>query len=276
MFCDVKFKPKDLVPIPWMVALALQADGWWLRSDIIWAKPNPMPESVTDRPTKSHEYIFLLTKAAKYFFDQEAVREKASSNTLFRGSMTSKSGANGDRNDGGRAKCGTAIGNRNIRSVWTFATEPTPEAHFATFPQELVKRCILAGTSEKGCCPKCGKPWEPVVENEVIGRRDFDGIDRGTDKRGIRLRCSDPEKRTTGWRPTCSCGEEKTVPAVVLDPFIGSGTTGIVAENLYRKWIGIELNPEYIEIAEKRIWNRGRRNKITSQPSDRRIRGFLF
>jgi hypothetical protein len=224
----------------------------------------------------------LLTKSAKYFWNAEAVREGVTGSAHAGRNDFNLSPKYGDNDmEGFNQRAGTwkqsyLPSSHNIRSVWTFATEPTPEAHFATFPQELVKRCILAGTSEKGCCPKCGKPWEPVVENEVIGRRDFDGIDRGTDKRGIRLRCGDPEKRTTGWRPTCSCGEEKTVPAVVLDPFIGSGTTGIVAENLYRKWIGIELNPEYIEIAEKRIWNRGRRNKITSQPSDRRIRGFLF
>lgn len=139
--------------------------------------------------------------------------------------------------------------------VWQFSTEPTPEAHFATFPQELVKRCILAGTSEKGCCTKCGKPWEPVVEKEhpplrkvktngPVGEHGLLGTNR----------FDEPIISTvTGWQPTCSCGEEKTVPAVVLDCFIGSGTSAIVAENLYRKWIGIELNPEYIKIAEKRL-----------------------
>jgi len=246
-------KPKDLCGVPWRVAFALQADGWWLRSDIIWAKPNPMPESVTDRPTKSHEYIFLLTKSAKYFWNQEAVREGGKNDDLVTWADRKAKGEPmrrglKDTSFGSDPHLGTNPNGRNIRSVWTFATEPTPEAHFATFPQELVKRCILAGTSEKGCCPKCGKPWEPVVENEVIGRRDFDGIDRGTDKRGIRLRCGDPEKRTTGWRPTCSCGEEKTVPAVVLDCFGGTGTTAVVAENMFRRWIIIELNSEYIKM----------------------------
>jgi DNA modification methylase len=152
-------KPKDLCGIPWRVAFALQADGWWLRSDIIWAKPNPMPESVTDRPTKSHEYIFLLTKSAKYFWNQAAVREPHELSSIQR----SKYPVIGDprawrEENAGLGPQGHVTAwnynplGRNIRSVWTFATEHTPEAHFATFPQELVRRCILAGTSERGCC----------------------------------------------------------------------------------------------------------------------------
>lgn len=184
-------KPKDLCGIPWMLAFALRADGWWLRQDIIWHKPNPMPESVTDRCTKAHEYVFLLSKSAKYYYDAEAVKEEASSNTFFHGSNTFKSGANGDRNDGERCQTGTNNPNgRNRRSVWTITTESTPEAHFATFPRKLVEPCILAG------CPKDG---------------------------------------------------------LVLDPFFGSGTTGLVAYDHGRNFIGIELNQEYIKIAERRL-----------------------
>jgi DNA modification methylase len=145
------YKPKDLVGIPWRLAFALQADGWYLRADIIWAKPNPMPESVTDRPTKAHEYVFLLSKSARYFYDADAVREPAEY-----GFRPTKGGDIFDRvGNGGRSPRktpgvltygGDASTGRNLRSVWTLATEPTPEAHFATFPTALASRCILAGS----------------------------------------------------------------------------------------------------------------------------------
>ena len=155
-------KPKDLIGIPWMLAFSLRDSGWYLRQDIIWHKPNPMPESVTDRCTKSHEYIFLMSKSQKYYFDFEAIQEGSIDN----------------------------IGNRNKRDVWSVSVKPFKEAHFATYPQELIAPCILAG------CPQGG---------------------------------------------------------VVLDPFMGSGTTAIVASKLGRDYVGIELNPEYKEMAERRI-----------------------
>lgn len=173
-------KAKDLVGIPWRVAFALQADGWYLRSDIIWAKPNPMPESVTDRPTKAHEYIFLLTKSPKYFFDQEAAREPQSPHTLeaFKNGIkpiTPKFINNPEDFKAGQTKQAMASvirnavvpGGRNIRTVWTIATQPFPEVHFATFPEKLVEPCLKAGTSERGCCPKCGGPWVRIVEKGV-------------------------------------------------------------------------------------------------------------
>jgi len=205
-------KAKDLVGIPWRVAFALQADGWYLRSDIIWHKPNPMPESVTDRPTKSHEYIFLMSKSAKYYFDQEAVKEEATGydgrrDTLYKGGTkdmactgqhqrwkrknddTNYGGSgNGFKDHSGYNKLENPYV-RNIRSVWTIPTSPYPEAHFATFPPKLIEPCILAG------CPENG---------------------------------------------------------IVLDPFIGSGTVAQVATLHRRNWIGIELNPEYIKLADKR------------------------
>jgi DNA modification methylase len=185
-------KPKDLVGIPWRVAFALQADGWYLRQDIIWHKPNPMPESVTDRCTKSHEYIFLLTKSAKYFYDADAIREnkgtfstrKASPLAIVDSGVLKSPGIHG-----GFDKDITVEG-RNKRTVWTIPTAPYKEAHFAVFPPKLPELCIKAGSSE---------------------------------------------------------GD------IVLDPFFGSGTTGWVAQRLGRKWIGIELNEEYIKIAEKRF-----------------------
>jgi DNA modification methylase len=158
-------KPKDLVGMPWRVAFALQADGWWLRSDIIWAKPNPMPESITDRPTKSHEYLFLLTKAARYYYDGEAIKESLTDASLERGYKGGPSiKGNGDRPYFSTREYIPA--GRNRRSVWTIATEPYPDAHFATFPEKLVEPCILAGTSERGACPACWAPWARDVKGE--------------------------------------------------------------------------------------------------------------
>ena len=147
--CGV-LKPKDLIGVPWKVAFALQADGWYLRSDIIWAKPNPMPESVRDRPTKSHEYLFLLTKRPRYYWDAEAVKEPS---TGVGGGGFSRSYAENQPAHGAmRLERPADNGSRNIRSVWTIATAPFKGAHFATFPPALVEPCVKAGTSEKGCC----------------------------------------------------------------------------------------------------------------------------
>ena len=195
--------------IPWRVAFALQADGWYLRQDIIWSKPNPMPESVTDRCTKAHEYIFLLTKSAKYFYDAEAIKEQAafgipnspeSIASPYGQGFTRRAKApsgtyseDSGRNDGNRHPSGGYVpenGTRNRRSVWTITTKPFREAHFATFPPEIPEICIKAGS----------RPGDTI-----------------------------------------------------LDPFSGAGTTGYVAERLGRKYIGIELNPSYCEMAETRI-----------------------
>ena len=184
---------KNLVGIPWRVAFALQADGWYLRQDIIWHKTNPMPEPVTDRCTKSHEYIFLLTKSAKYFYDNDAIRERTKESTLQRlnQNINKQSGSYTPSKGNGNMKAvGDIETGRNKRSVWKINTQPYKEAHFAVFPPELPELCIKAGSSE---------------------------------------------------------GD------IVLDPFFGSGTTGWVAQRLGRKWIGIELNEEYIKIAEKRF-----------------------
>jgi DNA modification methylase len=192
--------PKNLVGIPWRVAFALQDDGWYLRSDIIWAKPNPMPESITDRPTKSHEYIFFLTKSARYFFDQEAVREPAEWNRwgdqtndkyegtqtgagwiksktkhelMMKGRKSYPGGATtGNPLEGEHIKGGSGgmpskhIGGRNIRSVWNIPTQPYADAHFATFPMELPRRAISAGCP-KQVCTVCGKPRTRIVERET-------------------------------------------------------------------------------------------------------------
>lgn len=220
---------KNLIGIPWRVAFALQEDGWFLRQDIIWAKPNPMPESVTDRCTKAHEYLFLLSKSPRYYFDQRAIREQATQSSMARwaqdiegqaGSRRVPGKTNGAMKAvGGRSRRDSfarngAVSNhmlpgqsaaqhrrnrgadtfdtdgRNKRSVWTVATRPFRDAHFATFPEQLIEPCILAGAPAGG---------------------------------------------------------------LVLDPFMGAGTTAVVAERLGRQWLGCELNPEYAEIAEARI-----------------------
>ena len=191
------YKPKDLVGIPWRVAFALQADGWYLRSDIIWAKPNPMPESVKDRPTRSHEYIFLMSKNAKYYFDQEAVMEHSAQGNVSH-PIAENSHFRKARNPGGATPIQREYfqgrNSRNIRSVWTITTKVMPKIfgheHFATFPPELPERCIKAG------CP---------------------------------------------------------VGGTVLDPFFGAGTVGVVAKQLGRDFIGIDLKDEYCKMAERRI-----------------------
>jgi DNA modification methylase len=139
-------KPKDLIGIPWMVAFALRADGWFLRSDCIWAKPNPMPESVTDRPTKAHEYVFLLTKSARYFWDADAVAEQALTPDRVREKMNGESAVD-TKLRGFGSHCGTVDGSRNIRTVWTIATQPYSGSHFATMPPALAERCIKAGSA---------------------------------------------------------------------------------------------------------------------------------
>jgi len=189
-------KTKDLIGIPWMLAFALRADGWYLRQDIIWHKPNPMPESVQDRCTKAHEYIFLMSKSQKYYYDAEAIKEDAG-NAGKRITLGEKSfskgqanGANVKPSGNGNAEFYDVPENRNKRSVWTVTTKPYAGAHFAVFPSDLIEPCILAGAPVGG---------------------------------------------------------------IVLDPFMGSGTTAQVAQDLGRQYLGCELNPEYETLQNKRL-----------------------
>ncbi len=260
----IGLKPKDLVGIPWRLAFALQADGWYLRSDIIWAKPNPMPESVTDRPTKSHEYLFLLSKSERYYFDADAVRDGAVYGRRNWGDQQFKCGDITRHHGGGYAgnyKDASPADGRNIRSVWTIPTEAYPGSHFATFPRKLVEPCIKAGTSEKGCCPLCGKPWERVVESASIATRPGKNIKPGTDEiRGVNYKYRFvPVKTDRGWNPGCHCRDPiddcllPPVSCVVFDPFIGSGTTIVVANALGRQGIGLDLSADYLKLARQRI-----------------------
>lgn len=176
--------PKNLIGIPWRFAFAMQADGWILRQDIIWHKPNPMPESVTDRCTKAHEYIFLFSKQEKYYFDAQSIQEECVDEAYSNRQNTGEEAGLKD----------VVYTTRNKRDVWSVCVKPNKEAHFATYPPELITPCILAG------CPKQG---------------------------------------------------------IVLDPFMGSGTTGIVARTFNRNYVGCELNPEYHKMSERRIWDEG-------------------
>lgn len=259
-------KQKDLVGIPWRVAFALQADGWYLRSDIIWAKPNPMPESVMDRPTRSHEYVFLLAKSAKYFYDADAVREQCED-------LVPKEKAQNNCSTIKKEQIGrdaTAIypirycnpAGRNRRDVWTITTQPTPEAHFATFPEALVEPCIKAGTSERGCCSVCGAPWVRVVEKGentgYIGKKDNSHITLRNDALKHSGRIGNTLYKTIDWQPPCLCGntnlkDPEVIPCTVLDPFGGSGTVAKVARDLNRDAILIEINPAYVEIARRKL-----------------------
>lgn len=172
-------KHKDLVGIPWRVAFALQADGWYLRSDIIWSKPNPMPESVTDRPTKAHEYVFLMSKAARYWYDAEAVALATSYPVPENRSPSGDYSIGSGRNDGGEHRSGGFVTSttRNRRTVWHIATQPYPEAHFATYPEKLVEPCVLAG------CPEGGTVLDPFTGSGTTGAvacrlgRNFVGIE---------------------------------------------------------------------------------------------------
>jgi DNA modification methylase len=279
-------RPKDLVGTPWRLAFALQADGWYLRSDIIWYKPNPRPESVTDRPTESHEYIFLLTKQPRYYYDAEAIREPfqgkderqwantyehagsilhAQSNAGIKrtkrypkrsaGNGTSWKGHSGYFKADGSRTCDPEKG-RNKRDVWTVTTQGYEECHFATFPSKLIEPCILAGTSEKGVCPECGAPWTRIVEisktKETPNMGPLRASQRGKDQTFVMPVRYETLSKTIGWEPSCShIGEP--VPGVTLDPFAGSGTVAAVSKLHKRRSIAIELSPEYCEMATKRI-----------------------
>jgi DNA modification methylase len=262
-------KPKDLMMLPAQLALALRADGWWLRSEIVWAKKAPMPESCTDRPTCAHEKVFLLTKSARYFYDADAVKEEASEATLqwakyprYTSDAETKRDTRTGKPDFLQQEGNGRNATRNMRNVWHLGPEPFPEAHFATFVTEIPRRAILAGTSARGVCPKCGAPWVRQMNKRFVPQGDvslergvkgapgqkptyagtWDSVPRGSN-----------DVETIGWRPSCKCDLIITDPAAVLDPFLGSGTTALVADQLGRDCIGIELSPKYAAMAERRL-----------------------
>ena len=255
-------KQKDLLGIPWMVAFALRDDGWFLRSEIIWAKPNPMPESVTDRPTKAHEQVFLLAKSPRYFYDADAVREENTPDMLLRASRGHVRG--GGVRDASRNDATTLVGGpvdsagRNKRTVWTVATQPFSGAHFAVFPPKLIEPMVLAGSSDKACA-ECGRAWERVWEHGEVqstgggsGREESGACQVGNRGDSNVGKFVQRAHITKGFEPACTCNAG-TSPSVVLDHFAGSGTTGMVALRHGRSFIGCELNPEYVALARRRI-----------------------
>lgn len=277
-------KPKDLVGIPWRVAFALQRDGWWIRQDNIWAKRNPMPESVRDRTTRAHEYVFHLSRSENYFYDAVAIEEPQSEaertyrlrqqargvETVYklrkdaegaRAPGNASQGAKGCARSAEARQLLALKGTRNRRSVWSIATQACKEAHFATFPEDLVEPCILAGTSDKGCCATCGTPL--VRRLKVTYEKTRPGGCHGPKTKGRQhVPCGSARynerlvarRETVSWQKSCDCELwSGTVPAIVLDPFMGAGTTALVALKRGRRFIGIDINAEYAEIARRRI-----------------------
>jgi hypothetical protein len=347
---DVGLKPKDLVGIPWRVALALQADGWWLRNAIVWKKLNYLPSPVQDRLTCSYEMIFLLAKSAKYYFDLHPIRVPHQSGTYdaegaFTPSQNWFEEGEGHRKmdqteghlgamAGPTRRVGRGLFNPNGKNpgdhwptgddaigditpehriafleervrhleahlqeftspgdVLELPTQPFPGSHFAVWPQAIPERCILVGTSEHGCCDRCGAPWRRVegrgdkqgnappsggakaaASQEVreaggIGR--LDGGRRAADGSTFH---NNPNKRVhptrlfDGWEPTCTCEEAGIARSVVLDPFSGSGTTGMVALRLGRDYVGLDLNESYLPMACARLRDDPVPDTVTAPP----------
>jgi DNA modification methylase len=253
------FKPKDLLLLPHRLAIALQNDGWWVRSDIVWSKLNPMPESVQDRPTRSHEYVFLLSRSERYYYDADAVRE-ASQDRCGNVWKEERKGnwrpipGTGRLADTGAKAYGCPPAGRNKRTVWEIATESYAAAHFATFPRALVRPCILAGTSAEGCCHACGAPFVMQVDRQAENHKHSNWkLNGGAKTGGIGKNFPDVVRETTGWSQSCDCWPCDPVPCRVLDCFAGSGTVGEVALSLGRSAVLLELNEEYCKLIEKRL-----------------------
>lgn len=262
------WKPKDLMMMPARLALALQADGWWLRADCVWSKTNAMPESVRDRPAKSHEYLFLLAKSERYYYDIEASRQPLKEKT--RSSWGCKVTTNGGDQLGKvksdnwaktvterrpRTNADGSLAGAAMRSVISCAGARYKGAHFATFPHQLITPLIAASSSPRACeC--CGSPWSRIVARAPMeirpGPKAGSYGSRTTD--GLSGTMLEPARSsTTGWRAICTCESEGTGRCLVIDPFMGAGTTALVAQSLGRDYLGIELNPTYIQLAEQRL-----------------------
>lgn len=255
-------KPKSLCLIPQKFAIRCQEAGWIVRSEIIWHKPNPMPESCKDRPTKAHEQVWMLTKQGKYFWDQEGVKESPQrkvnvgwkDSDLKEYSCDPRLDKQGTYKDW-RKYCPTGeVEARNIRSVWTLSTEPSPEAHFATFPSKLVEIMIRAGSSPKAC-EICGAPWKRIIDYRAnYEKRGAAHQPGNTSTKVDSSGWKPPTIKILGWQPTCKCDNKGTGKCIILDPFAGTATTVLVAEKLGRIGIGLDLSSEYLwDIAKKKV-----------------------
>lgn len=283
-------KPKDLMFVPFRVAIALQEDGWWVRSIIPWIKINPIPGSQDDRPTVSTEYVFLLSKSQHYFFDMEAVKRPTADSSIagakravgenkyYEGAPGQKVQALLQPRKHGEGETRTMRSLResdfffdSLQSIldgeqgllydedplaFVLSTGGYRGAHYATMPQRLAEICVLAGTSEIGECPHCGSPWERIVEHETASPGQRPGYTQNCTKRNDGERpgsFTDHKFITLGWKQSCSCPEHEPVPQTVLDPFSGVGTTGLAALKNRRRYVGIELSQDYIDQTWRRF-----------------------
>lgn len=271
------FENKNIVGIPWRLAFALQDAGWYLRQDLIWHKPSPMPSSVKDRCTTAHEYLFLLTKRLNYYYDWYAISEECSENTHSRGhgqnpkaQINSLSQNGVKQNQSFAAATNGQVNRRNKRSVWTVSSGGGySKAHFATYPPKLIEPCILAGSPDK-CCAECGKGYVRKVDKERVPSRPGNKTKVGrasshedspfNGHSGSIVGNRDPQRHVTeyteyvdrGFFKACDCDTDQTKKSVILDPFGGSGTTAMVAQENGRGWIMCELNPDYVEFIQDR------------------------
>jgi DNA modification methylase len=269
-------KRKELMNVPHRLVMALSDSGWYHRDTIIWAKAtsgqvregSAMPESCTDRFSRSFEYVFMLTKNDTYYFDQFSVKEPISESSVGRLSqdVAQQIGsfkANGGRKTNGNLKA-VGHGMANMRNVWRINLQPGANGqHVAGYPEALVEPCIKTGTPEYGCCVECGKPYQRIFEKTddlnvswAPGSRDYHKLEQSKGRHGKTssfLTDTVQQFKCVGWEQTCKCETSDTIPSVVIDPFMGSGTTALVALKHGRNFIGFEINPEYIDIAKKRI-----------------------
>ena len=256
-------KPKDLIMMPARVALALQDAGWWLRSEIIWAKLNPLPESVKDRPSNAHEKIYLLSKQKTYFYDADAVRRPFRNKTQGMNAYEIEALSLGDNGDDPDTSVPTDADDgcvdttgTSLRNIWAMSTAAFPDAHFGTFPTVLAETCMKAGTSAHGACAVCGTPFERVTDQGEYGRRHqhHSRLGEGNSKRGGHKEFEAWEPPVTvGWESPCQC-EADRVPCTVLDPFSGAGTVGLVASRQGRSSVLIEIDPKYAELSHDRLY----------------------
>ncbi len=276
-------KPKDLIPISWMTAMALQADGWYLRQCICWSKLSPMPSSVTDRPTTATEYIFFFAKREKYFYDADACRPALTAASVDRGAYPHNSFGKGqfagsptdERHQEGKQVTTVADmmnpAGRNLWSwievpddeweettvTWKLATESSgTKNHYASYPSAIPRLAIKLGSSQMGCCSSCGSPLARITERSAKKRERPNDLTKRTGETGTGNHCGNTvagvDVKTLGWEAGCACNAD-TVPCTILDPFAGSGTSGIVARQLGRRFVGIDASPGYATMARRRL-----------------------